>query len=72
MVRLQKQLCDHLGIERLLAVVGGSMGGMQALQWAVSYPQACAAVIPIASIPLVLQLDIPYLLALTARCSGPR
>ena len=49
MVRLQKMLCDHLGIERLLAVVGGSMGGMQALQWAVSYPQACAAVIPIAT-----------------------
>jgi homoserine O-acetyltransferase len=49
MVRLQKMLCDRLGIERLLAVVGGSMGGMQALQWAVSYPQACAAVIPIAT-----------------------
>lgn len=49
MVRLQKRLCDHLGIERLLAVAGGSMGGMQALQWAVAYPQACASIIPIAS-----------------------
>jgi homoserine O-acetyltransferase len=49
MVRAQKLLVDHLGIERLLAVTGGSMGGMQALQWAVSYPAACAAVIPIAS-----------------------
>ena len=38
MVRLQAKLMDHLGIERLLAVTGGSMGGMQALEWAVSYP----------------------------------
>lgn len=49
MVRLQKRLVDHLGIERLLAVAGGSMGGMQALQWAVSYPGSVAAVLPIAS-----------------------
>ncbi len=49
MVRLQKRLVDHLGIERLLAVAGGSMGGMQALEWAVAYPEAMAAVIPIAT-----------------------
>ena len=49
MVRLQKKLIDHLGIEKLLAVAGGSMGGMQALQWAVSYPDAVAAALPIAS-----------------------
>jgi homoserine O-acetyltransferase/O-succinyltransferase len=49
MVRLQKKLIDHLGIEKLLAVAGGSMGGMQALQWAVSYPEAVAAALPIAS-----------------------
>jgi homoserine O-acetyltransferase len=48
MVRAQKMLVDHLGIERLLAVVGGSMGGMQALQWAVAYPSAVRAVVPIA------------------------
>jgi len=48
MVRLQKMLVDHLGIERLLAVSGGSMGAMQALQWAVAYPEAVAASIPIA------------------------
>ena len=35
MVRLQKMLIDHLGIGRLLTVSGGSMGGMQALEWAV-------------------------------------
>jgi homoserine O-acetyltransferase len=48
MVRLQKMLIDHLGIQRLLAVSGGSMGAMQALQWAVAYPGAVAAAIPIA------------------------
>src|SRR5580693_8437382 len=48
-VRLQKMLIDHLGIRRLLAVTGGSMGGMQALEWAVSYPDSVAAAIPIAS-----------------------
>src|SRR5438067_11214747 len=45
MVRLQKRLVEHLGIERLLAVAGGSMGGMQALEWSVSYPDSVAAVI---------------------------
>ena len=49
MVRLQKMLIDHLGIQRLLAVTGGSMGGMQALEWAVSYPESVAAAIPIAT-----------------------
>ncbi|MFN0170611.1 MAG: homoserine O-acetyltransferase [Bryobacteraceae bacterium] len=49
MVRLQKMLTDHLGIRRLLAVAGGSMGGMQALEWAVSYPDSVLGVIPIAS-----------------------
>ena len=48
MVRLQRMLIDHLGIRRLLAVSGGSMGAMQALQWAVAYPDAVAASIPIA------------------------
>jgi homoserine O-acetyltransferase/O-succinyltransferase len=49
MVRLQKKLIDHLGIPRLLAVAGGSMGGMQALEWAVSYPEHVAAALPIAT-----------------------
>ena len=40
MVRAQKHLVDSLGIRALLAVVGGSIGGMQALQWAVDYPNA--------------------------------
>ncbi|PWC38498.1 homoserine O-acetyltransferase [Azospirillum sp. TSO22-1] len=49
MVRAQKLLIDHLGIEQLFAVIGGSMGGMQVLQWAVSYPEAVYAAIPIAT-----------------------
>ena len=49
MVRLQKMLIDHLGIPRLLTVSGGSMGGMQALEWAVSYPDAVVSAIPIAA-----------------------
>ena len=48
MVRAQAMLLDHLGIEKLFAVVGGSMGGMQVLEWAVSYPQRVFAVLPIA------------------------
>lgn len=39
MVRAQRELIRHLGISRLLNVVGGSLGGMQALQWAVSFPE---------------------------------
>src|SRR5579871_4774474 len=48
MVQLQTKLIDHLGIDRLLAVAGGSMGGMQALEWAVTYPERVVAAIPIA------------------------
>src|SRR2546430_5676510 len=49
MVRLQRMLIDWFGIPRLLAVAGGSMGGMQALEWAVSYPDRVVTAIPIAS-----------------------
>jgi homoserine O-acetyltransferase len=48
MVRLQAMLLTELGIERLLGVAGGSMGAMQALEWAVSYPERVVASIPIA------------------------
>jgi homoserine O-acetyltransferase/O-succinyltransferase len=49
MVQAQKQLIDHLGIEKLLSVTGGSMGGMQALQWMVTYPNRIRSAIPIAT-----------------------
>jgi len=49
MVRAQKELIDYLGIPQLLCVVGGSMGGMQVLQWAVSYPDRVRLAIPIAT-----------------------
>jgi homoserine O-acetyltransferase len=49
MVRAQKQLIDALGIEQLFAVIGGSMGGMQVLQWAASYPERVFAAVPIAT-----------------------
>lgn len=49
MVNAQKRLIDHLGIPRLLSVAGGSMGGMQALQWAVAYPEKIRSAIPIAT-----------------------
>ncbi|MFW6155226.1 MAG: homoserine O-acetyltransferase MetX [Planctomycetota bacterium] len=49
MVEVQRMLVDALGIERLLAVVGGSMGGMQVLQWAVAYPDRVRAAVPIAT-----------------------
>ena len=49
MVNAQRCLIDHLGICKLLAVVGGSMGGMQVLQWLVSYPDRIRAAIPIAT-----------------------
>ena len=49
MVRAQAMLLDELGIYRLLSVCGGSMGGMQALQWVIAYPERVASCIPIAS-----------------------
>lgn len=49
MVRAQRYLLDHLGIEKLLAVAGGSMGGMQVLQWTVSYPERVRAALPLAT-----------------------
>jgi len=49
MVRAQKKLIEHLGISRLFCVTGGSMGGMQALEWAVSYPDSVRSAIAVAT-----------------------
>jgi homoserine O-acetyltransferase/O-succinyltransferase len=48
MVRAQKLLLDHLGIDTLFCVTGGSMGAMQVLQWASSYPESVFAAVPVA------------------------
>jgi homoserine O-acetyltransferase len=49
MVDAQCHLLSHLGIERLLSVAGGSMGGMQVLQWMVSHPEKIRSAIPIST-----------------------
>jgi len=49
MVRAQEKLVSHLGIKKLLSISGGSMGGMQAIQWVLSFPDRVASVIPIAT-----------------------
>ena len=49
MVRAQHNLIGHLGINKLLTVIGGSMGGMQVLQWMVAYPDRIHSAIPIAT-----------------------
>jgi homoserine O-acetyltransferase/O-succinyltransferase len=49
MVRAQAMLLDKLGIETLFSVAGGSMGGMQVLQWAASYPERVFSALPLAT-----------------------
>ena len=49
MVRAQAMLLDHLGIETLFSIAGGSLGGMQVLQWAASYPERVFSALPIAT-----------------------
>ncbi len=60
MVRAQKALVDHLGIPALLAVVGGSMGGMQVLEWAINYPDRVWTAIPIATTPRLTAQGIAF------------
>ena len=49
MVMAQKALLDHLGVHKVLAVIGGSMGGMQVLEWCVRFPDRVLSAIPIAT-----------------------
>lgn len=49
MVRAQSRLMGHLGVSRWHAVVGGSMGGMQVLEWAITYPRRVGGIVPIAT-----------------------
>jgi homoserine O-acetyltransferase len=48
-VRTQASLADHLGIRQWHSVIGGSMGGMQVLEWALMFPERVASVVPIAT-----------------------
>ncbi len=49
MVSAQKMLLDHLGIQQILSVIGGSIGGMQVLEWCVRYPEMIISAIPLAT-----------------------
>lgn len=60
MVRAQRRLIDHLGIKRLLAVAGGSMGGMQALEWLTRYPDALRSAVVIATTPVLSAQAIAF------------
>ncbi|HEY6838607.1 MAG TPA: homoserine O-acetyltransferase, partial [Geobacteraceae bacterium] len=51
MVRAHVLLLDHLGIDRLVTVLGGSMGGMQALEWATQFPERVASAVVLAATP---------------------
>jgi homoserine O-acetyltransferase/O-succinyltransferase len=60
MVRVQKKLLEYLGVKRLAVVAGGSMGGMQALEWAVTYPEFIDSVISVAASERLTPLAIAY------------
>lgn len=59
-VNSQARLADRLGIERFAAVIGGSLGGMQALQWTLSYPQRVANAAVIAATPKLSAQNIAF------------
>ncbi|HKY02133.1 MAG TPA: homoserine O-acetyltransferase, partial [Burkholderiales bacterium] len=59
-VQAQARLADHLGIKRFAAVIGGSLGGMQALQWAISFPDRIAHSLVIAAAPKLSAQNIAF------------
>ncbi|WP_035171980.1 homoserine O-acetyltransferase MetX [Caldanaerobius polysaccharolyticus] len=72
MVRVQKILLDYLGISHLKAVIGGSMGGMQALEWAVTYPTMMDKTIVIAATPVLSPFNIAFnYIGITAILNDP-
>ena len=59
-VNTQAALADHLGIDRFAAVIGGSLGGMQAMQWAIDYPDRVANAVLIACAPKLSAQNIAF------------
>lgn len=59
-VNSQARLADYLGIAQLAAVIGGSLGGMQALQWTIAYPQRVRHALVIASAPNLTAQNIAF------------
>ena len=71
-VKTQALLADHLGVERFAAVIGGSLGGMQALQWAIDYPERVANAVVIAAAPKLSAQNIAFNeIARQAICADP-
>lgn len=60
MVKVQKKLIDHLGITQLYNIAGGSMGAFQALQWAITYPEAVRSITAIAATTGVSAQNIAF------------
>jgi homoserine O-acetyltransferase len=60
MVTAQKALIDHLGIKKILSVVGGSIGGLQALEWCLRFPDMVVSAIPLATTPKHSALTIAF------------
>ena len=60
MVRAQAHLADHLGVRSWLGVIGGSMGGMQVLEWAAMYPRRVRSILPLATCAAASALQIAW------------
>ena len=60
MVRVQALVADHLGVQRWLAVVGGSMGGMQVLEWAAMHPGRVRSILPLATCAAASPMQIAW------------
>jgi homoserine O-acetyltransferase/O-succinyltransferase len=60
MVKAQARLIDHLGIEKLFSVIGGSMGGMQVLEWGIMFPERVRSLVPIATVAAASAQQIAF------------
>ena len=60
MVRAQRKLIEHLGVRCIAMVVGGSIGGQQALEWTVSYPELVEKVIVVAATAVITSQAVAF------------